>query len=366
MSTSPGPALEVHGDSPGQPQPGTIDWVVARYKEHLSQRVAVDNYDPKSLKLRCSYLDRFCRFIYRSSVPGTPPVRLGALELRSASQLHLTSWLITHFDRWKKGSTRADACGAVLGCFNWAEEKIIETSPFRRPREMKFLRTHRRAMRKHHYRAIMREARRHPGSMAFRLVLFFVWQTGVRLQEMRLLEWDEIDWEQGVVRLELGKNKTARSTGKQRIFGLGPRLLAVLWHLYQRRRAGQKRVFLTPRRRGWTKDNLGRHFARYRRLAGVPSWVMACGSRHGYAVRLIAGGEDTKAVADQLGHSSTRMIEEVYGEETRYDAEHVRGVAARAERGRKRSGSTPHVNFNAEQKKRERERKNFPLFEGLD
>jgi integrase len=360
------PALQVHGDAAGQPQPGTIDFVAARYREHLRQRVAVGDYDVRSYRRTISYLDRFCCFIYRDEVARAAPLRLGALRLEDADQLHFTTWLVSHFDRWRKGSTRADACGSVLACFHWAEGKVIKSSPFHRPREMKFARTHRAAMRKQHYRAIMRAARRELRSMPFRLALFFAWQTGVRLKEMRLLEWDEIDWQEGIARLELRKNKTAHATGKQRIFGLGPRLLAVLWRMHGRRRPGQKWVFLTPRGHAWTKDNLGRHFARYRALAGVPAWIVACGSRHGYSVRRLLAGDPLKDVADQQGHADTRMIETIYGEETRYDAAHLRGIAARGERSRKRPAPAPHLKLVDEEKRREIERRKFPLFEGLD
>jgi integrase len=326
----------VSPEGQGGPHPGTLDAIYARYRAHLAERVRVDNYTPRSFKRTTSYAERFLSFVY--SEPGAAPVRIGSLPIKQARQKHLKAWLIANFDRWKKGSTRADALGSVLGCFNWWAEEEDETPPFRHPRKMRFPRTHFRAMKKAHYRAIMREARKHPGSMAFRLALFFAWHTGSRLTEMRLLEFDHIDWE-GVVR-DL-HNKTSHLTGEARMFGLGPHLLSVLRGLYERRRPGQKRVFLTPRGHSWTKDNLGRHFARYRELAGVPEIFKMAGTRHGWAVRLTISGENTKAIADQQGHKNTRMLESIYADETRQDAEHLRRIAAAGEKRSKPSKPKP-------------------------
>lgn len=335
------PALQLVAPPAGAIQPGTLDHVVARYLRDCHCRALAGDLHPKSYRRARGYLAKFLAFIYADGDAGTPPVRLGSLSVEQARQTHLSTWLVANYHRWKEGSTRADALGSVLACFNWWADNDDETSPFRRPRKLKLHRRHFRAMRRQHYRAIQRAARAERGSLAFRWALFFAWHTGSRLSEMRDLEWTHIDWELGVVRDLVGK--TTRATGKLRIFGLGPRLLAVLRAMYERRPAGQTKVFLSRRGRPWTKDNLGRRFARYRELAGLPEWVKLAGTRHGYAVRLLTADHpvDSKAVADQLGHSTTRMIESVYAAETREDAEQVRRVAALGEKRMRRGAAAP-------------------------
>lgn len=332
------PALHIVSPGAAKPEPGSLDHIAARRLRHLERRVVADNYSAESLKRDRSYLRSFLGFVYADGEGDAPPVRIGSLPVAQAGQVHLTAWLLAHFDRWKRGSTRGDALGVILGCYNWWADEEDLCPPFRRPRKMSFPRTHFRAMRRHHYRAIMRAARRHAGSKAIRLAMFFAWHTGSRLAEMRKLLWDHIDWEAGLLR-DLD-NKTEHLTGKLRTFAVGPRLLAVLKILHQNRRPGQRHVFLTRRGRPWLKDNLGRRYARYRTLAGVPEAIKFAGCRHGYAVRLKLAGEDSKNVADQLGHAGTRMVDSIYANETRYDGDHLRQIATRAERRTKPIGQS--------------------------
>jgi integrase len=331
-------ALRVFSED-GEPQEpctkGTLEWFAARYRDHLASRVAGDDYSPRRLKGTMSYVNNFLGFVYREG--NAPPLRLGELPVDQARQAHLSAWMVANFQRWTKGSTRADALGAVLGCFGWLEEAEFMVSPFRRPKNLKFPRTHFRAMRTHHFRAIYWAARKAGGSLNFRLIYWCAWKAGVRLIEFRRLEPHEIDWTAGVIRLPRGKHKTGRKTGDDRPIGLGPRLLKVLRALHRRMKPGQKYLFLTARGKPWSKDNLGRRYARYRALAGVPEAIKMCSVRHGYAVRALSDGvTSSKAVADALGHKSTRMVESIYGAETRYDAEGVRDVATNVERAKKR------------------------------
>lgn len=344
------------------PEPGTLDYLADRYKRYLRERMEAGEYEPPAFKNVVRYIDSFLAFIYTQEGKGGA-ARIGALPLAQAKQVHLTTWLLANFDRWKSGSTRGDALGAVLGCFNTLEEQqLIDSHPFRRPKHLKFPRKHRRAMRTQHFRAVYWAASRQGRkTLPFRLMLFACWYTGVRLGEFRKLEPHEIDWD-AVVRLGVDKNKTGRKTGEERIIGVGNRLLNVLWGLCQRRKKdGKKFVFLTPRGRPWSKDHLGREFAKFRELAGVPEHIKMCASRHGYAFRILSDGQtSTKAVADQLGHKGTRMVESIYGAETRHDAEGLKTVAAKAERGRK-----PAQKASLESLKRRDERRASPLFEGL-
>jgi integrase len=334
------PAVRIYDQPAAQPEPRTLSWFAHRYRDNLQQRVAAGNYHPRRLKGTMAYVDSFMRHTFEEK--GAAPIAVGSLPIDQAKQLHLTAWMIANYHKWTKGSTRSDALGAVLGCFNWLEEVGYATSPFKRPSNLKFPRTHHRAMRKQHYQAIMRIARKEAGSLAFRLIFFASWHAGVRLIEFRQLEPHEIDWDASVARIPVNKHKTGHHTGEARAVGLGPKLLRVLRRLCAQRKPGQKYVFVTPRGAAWTKDNLGRHFARYRELAGVPPIFKMCAVRHGMAVRLLADGQtSSKAVADLLGHKSTRMVESIYGAETRYEATLIRDLAAKAEKGKKKKPQPP-------------------------
>jgi integrase len=293
------------------------------YREHLQSRVASGDYSDKRFKGTMAYVDSFLGH----SVDG---LRIGGLAPGDAKQHHFTRWLYDNLENWKSGATRGDAIGAVLGCFNWLKDLDIHV-PFFRPKAMRLPRTHRRAMRREHYRAVMKAARAQPGSGCFRAIFFLSWYCGVRLAEFRKLEPHEIDWELNLIRLPKEKNKVGRSTGKERIIGLGDHQLAFLRRLVRRMPPEQKYVFASPRGLQWSKDNLGDHFRRYRKAAGVPEPIKMAAVRHGTAVRILSDGTtSTKAVADYLGHANTRMVEAIYAQETRYDGDLIRDVAKKA------------------------------------
>jgi integrase len=337
------PALRLFQADQG-PDITSLDYFAGRYRAHLQSRVDGNDYSPRRLKGTMAYVDSFLRHRYGDDQAA--PVRVGALKPEEAKQIHLTAWLTANYQNWKKGSTRADALGAVLGCFNWLEEMELLTSPFRRPRHLKFPRQHLRAMRVEHYFAIWKAARREgKDSLQFRLIFFAFFQTGVRPIEFRQLEPREIDWQASLARVPAHKHKTGRVTGEERPIGLTPPLLRILRKLVDGMKHGQKYVFLSPRGKPWTKDNLGRAYARYRDLAGVDPAIKMCAARHGFAVRALSDTTTSnKAVADCLGHRSTRMVDAIYGAETRHDGELVRKVAAsvgkkRRERGAKATGA---------------------------
>lgn len=323
------------------PPAPTLDELVEHYRANLKARVESGDYSKRRMPVTLSYVARFLAFEYRET--GQPTVRIGSLRLVEAKQAHLVAWLVANYEHWRKGSTRADALGSVLGCFNWLEETRGLLSPFRRPKHIKMPKQHRRAMRKEHYRSIQRTARKCKGSLPFRTIFFCAWHAGVRLIEFRQLEPEEIDWSSSVVRLPPDKNKTGRVTAEERIIGLGPRLIRVLRKIVNNMAVGQRYVFVTARRKPWSKDNLGRKFAHYRELAGVPEAIKMYALRHGYAFRMLSDGQTSnKAVADQLGHRSTRMVDSIYGAETRREATGIRDLAARAERGKRgRRSDTP-------------------------
>jgi integrase len=316
--------------------PGTLGWLAERYRARLMARVVAGDYSKTRLPLTMRYVDSFLDFL---ALDGQGvQVRVGSVAIEDARQLFLSDWLDANLQNWRTGSTRGDALGAVVGCYNWAEEVgLISQNPFRRPRDLKLPRQHRRAMRLEHYRAIYRAARKCAGSKEFRLIFFSAWNAGVRLIEFRQLEPREIDWESGVGHIPANKHKTGKTTGEARHFAVGPHLLAVLNFLKDRMDPGQKYLFVTQKGRQWSKDNLGQQYARYRRLAGVPSAIKMCAVRHGYALRMLVDGQTSaKAVADQLGHKSTQMVDSIYGAETRYEGAMLRELAAKAERGHKR------------------------------
>ncbi len=321
---------------------GTLSWYWQRYHDHLEARVGAGEYNPRRFKTTRGYVRSFMRHAYRGR--DGHKTHLGDLPAAEARQIHLTDWLLANYARWPSGATRADALGAILGCFAWLQEQgFLKQSPFIRPRKLRFKRQHRRAVRADHFWAIMRAARgpvRRDASggfsaaalREFRHIFLAAWLSGCRLIELRLLQPRHIDFARANIRLEADEHKTGHQTGAAKIIGVGDRLLLLLRALCKR---GGKYVFQTASGGPWHSDRLGRLYKLLREKAGVPAEFKMAGSRHGYAYRNLASGKmSTKQIADQFGHTTSRMVETIYGAETRYDGELVRHAANLGERGK--------------------------------
>jgi len=120
--------------------------------------------------------------------------------------------------------------------------------------------------------------------------------TGGRLSELVALAWSDVDFASGMIHLR--GTKTERS---DRIIPLHPRLAARL--------SAERRVrgpVLAP----W--GSVRRDLALACRKAGVPV-VTPNDLRRTFASWLVQAGETSYVVAQLLGHSSSTMVERVYG-----------------------------------------------------
>lgn len=147
-------------------------------------------------------------------------------------------------------------------------------------------------------RKIMQHAAPH-----LRWVLEVEFNLGVRAgaSELFALQWDNIDWEQGVVRLYAPKTK------RWRVIPLSEGFLGRL--------ADQKQVAATPfivEYQGRPVTTLRRSLATACRRAGISYQVVMTDIRHLFATTLLQGGADLAAVSALMGHSSTKMTADQY------------------------------------------------------
>lgn len=158
-------------------------------------------------------------------------------------------------------------------------------------------------------------------------LLRFLWLTGARPGEGRSLTADQIDWRAGTA--ALSEHKTSGKTGRKRLIFLPQEAVSVL--ATQCDKYGRNSHLF----RGRYKQPLT--------LAGVRvRWVNCCkaagvayptiyGIRHSFAVRSLEAGLSSTEVAALLGHTTTAMVEFVYGHITA-NAARLRGLAERVSR----------------------------------
>lgn len=149
----------------------------------------------------------------------------------------------------------------------------------------------------------------------------FAFWSGLRTSELAALEWGDIDWIRGIVRVSRAKTQasdeaegTKTKKGTRDVKLLSPALEALIAQKEHSFLANGA-VFLNPRTgEAWEGDQPIRH------SAWVPSLKKAgtryrrqYQTRHTYASMMLTAGESPIWLAQQMGHSDTAMIFRVYG-----------------------------------------------------
>lgn len=140
-------------------------------------------------------------------------------------------------------------------------------------------------------------------------MLELLYATGVRVSELVLLDRENVDLEQGMVRL-FGKG------AKERIVPVGSRAVAALTRYLARGRphlAGNKAtnaLFLNRSGRRLTRQGFWKILKKYAREAGIEREISPHVLRHSFATHLLENGADLRSVQEMLGHSdiSTTQI----------------------------------------------------------
>lgn len=154
-----------------------------------------------------------------------------------------------------------------------------------------------------------------------RFLIQFAFWTGLRTSELVALQWGDIDWRRGIVRISRAKTqaadeaetpKTRRGTRDVKL--LSPALAALESQKVHSFLAG-KEVFLNPLYgQPWEGDQAIRNSAWTPaiRRSGV-RYRNPYQTRHTYASMMLTAGESPIWLAQQMGHSDTAMIFRNYG-----------------------------------------------------
>jgi integrase/recombinase XerD len=154
-----------------------------------------------------------------------------------------------------------------------------------------------------------------------RALLELLYGSGLRVSELVGLDVDDVDLEEGAVRV-LGKG------GKEREIPLGRfgRDAASAWLVRGRPDLASTRsrgaFFLNTRGGRLTRQSVNRILATYARAAGIRRRVTPHSLRHSFATHLLEGGADVRVVQELLGHASVATTQ-IY---TLVTEEHLREV----------------------------------------
>lgn len=155
-------------------------------------------------------------------------------------------------------------------------------------------------------------------------MLHLMYASGLRVSELVGLTLADIDRQRGLVSA-FGKG------GKRRLVPIGEVALTHLDRYLQEvrplvAREGEKFLFLSPRRKRFTRQGFWKIVKRTAVAAGIRAAISPHKLRHSFATHLLQGGADLRAVQAMLGHADLGTTE-IY---TRVAQDHVRRQYARA------------------------------------
>ena len=137
-----------------------------------------------------------------------------------------------------------------------------------------------------------------------RAVLEVFYSTGIRVSELVGLDWADVDFQLGIVRV-LGKGS------KERIVPIGDVAMQALQDYGQEQRMhwqsackGETPVFLNHRGARITTRSVARIVEKHLKQAGIAVKMGPHGLRHSFATHLLNSGADLRAIQELLGHSS--------------------------------------------------------------
>lgn len=151
------------------------------------------------------------------------------------------------------------------------------------------------------------------------MVQFFFW-TGLRTSELVALNWDDIDWQRGVIKIK--KSLTQASSDfeqpKTRAGNRDVKILAPAMEALNNQKQfillANKEIFQNPRTgKRWTGDQA------IRKTVWTPALKRAkvlhrrpYQTRHTYASMMLTAGESIAWLAEQMGHNDWAMLRKTY------------------------------------------------------
>ncbi len=250
------------------------------------------NRSPRTYEWYRDFLSSFARTI------GT------RLPISSLKPLHVSQWLAKR--SWNP-TTRHNAVRAVKRVFNWAiREGRLSQNPLKtmeRPRPLR-----REFYLSREQFEIVRSA---SSDQHFRDYMTFLFETGVRAQEIRLIEAHHLDAERGQIILPPSQSK-----GKEypRLILLTDASREIAVRLAQRNSEGP--IFCNSHGKPWTKCSINCRFRRVREKlakAGTPlPGLCATSFRHGFATEALKNGVDPVTVSILMGHRDTTQVARTY------------------------------------------------------
>ena len=137
-------------------------------------------------------------------------------------------------------------------------------------------------------------------NLKHKLVIIFLYYAGLRLDEARNLNWQDIDFDREIIHL-----KTAKGD-KERIVFLHKKLIDVL-EMYGTK--GEGPIFISQREGKYNKRTIQQIIKFASKKAGIKKNVTPHTLRHSFATHLLESGADIRYIQQLLGHKDLKTTQ---------------------------------------------------------
>ncbi len=133
-----------------------------------------------------------------------------------------------------------------------------------------------------------------PNNPKHQLSLYLLYYTGLRLQELINLKWENIDEKRKIINIKNGKG------GKDRVIFLHPEIIKK----FQEVRTGKNGlILLSSRGKKYSKKSIQEIVKQNAKKAGITKNTTPHTLRHSFATHLLEAGADIRYIQKLLGHS---------------------------------------------------------------
>ena len=137
-------------------------------------------------------------------------------------------------------------------------------------------------------------------NLKHRLVLMFLYYTGIRLNEAVNIKWEDIDFERGIIHLKVTKGE------KERIIFLHDKLKKFIEYFNIKK---EGLVFLSNLGKKYDKRTIQMIVGNAAKKSGISRRITPHTLRHSFATHLLEGGADIRHIQKLLGHSSLQTTQ---------------------------------------------------------
>ncbi len=137
-------------------------------------------------------------------------------------------------------------------------------------------------------------------NLKHRLIIMFLYYAGMRLNEVRNIQWQDIDFEREIIHIKIAKGE------KERIVFLHPNLKDTL-NIFGMRHYGY--IFISQSGKKYSPKTIQLIVKQAAKRAKINKKVTPHTLRHSFATHLLEGGADIRYIQQLLGHKNLKTTQ---------------------------------------------------------